>query len=605
VASFGYWKIGILNLFRISIFEIRVFRDKEVTGPMEKMVNLRINGRQIRARSGQTVLEAAKGAGIDIPSLCHHPAITPHGACRICLVEIERQRTLQPACTFPVAEGMRVETESPKVVEERKFVLHMLFSERNHYCMFCEMSGDCELQALAYRYGMDHWTYQNPYPKIPVDGTRKYFIMDHNRCILCRRCIRACSELAANNTLGVKFRGAKTMISADMDSPFGESTCVACGTCLQVCPTGALVDRKSAYTGREAQVERTKSVCMFCSVGCGTEIISRSGRVLRVEGEWEEHNKGVLCVAGRFEPVYDNRERIKTPLLRKNGNLVPVPWEEAFDTITEKLKTTKATKIGAWTTSKTLNLTMSEFVAVFQGKIGAHVGVLEPTLSELELPVGGSLSELVSSDCILIVGADPLSDHRVLGYHIKRARMKGAQIILVSEDKNEISQFAHKKFPPEELFKAIKECQGCASPFVVYGVGTTQKDAEKLAMLKRKAHFIPVFPATNGYHAKVLGLHHGLSTDQIEMLYLLLEDIAPKEEWIKRAKSAKFLVVHTSYHGPITETADVVLPSLLWYEQEGSLYNLEGKKVAVRKSVPLPEGLIPENEVFTQLAARL
>ncbi len=572
---------------------------------MEKMVNLRINGRNIRARSGQTVLEAAKGAGIDIPSLCHHPAITPHGACRICLVEIERQRTLQPACTFPVSEGMRVETESPKVVEERKFVLHMLFSERNHYCMFCEMSGDCELQALAYRYGLDHWTFQNPYPKIPVDGTRKYFIMDHNRCILCRRCIRACSELAANNTLGVKFRGAKTMISADMDSQFGESTCVACGTCLQVCPTGALVDRKSAYAGREAQVERTKSVCMFCSVGCGTEVISRSGRVLRVEGEWEEHNKGVLCVAGRFEPVYDNRQRIKTPLLRKNGNLVPVPWEEAFDAITEKLKATKATKIGAWTTSKTLNLTMSDFVAVFQGKIGALVGVLEPTLSELELPVGGSLSELVSSDCILIVGADPFSDHRVLGYHIKRARMKGAQIILVSEDKNEISRFAHKKFAPEELAKAIKECQACASPFVVYGVGTTQKDAEKLAVLKKKAHFIPVFPATNGYHAKVLGLNYGLSTNQIEMLYLLLEDVAPKEEWVKRAKTSKFLVVHTSYHGPITETADVVLPSLLWYEQDGSLYNLEGKKVTVRKSVPLPEGLIPENEVFTQLAARL
>ena len=572
---------------------------------MDKMVNLRINGRQIRARSGQTVLEAAKGAGIDIPSLCHHPAITPHGACRICLVEIERQRTLQPACTFPVAEGMRVETESPKVVEERKFVLHMLFSERNHYCMFCEMSGDCELQALAYRYGMDHWTFQNPYPKVPVDGTRKYFIMDHNRCILCRRCIRACSELAANNTLGVKFRGAKTMISADMDSPFGESTCVACGTCLQVCPTGALVDRKSAYAGREAQVQRTRSVCMFCSVGCGTEIVTRSGRVLRVEGEWEEHNKGVLCVAGRFEPVYDNRERIKAPLLRKNGNLVPVPWEEAFDTITERLKNTKAAKIAAWTTSRTLNLTMSEFVAVFQGRIGAHVGVLEPTLSELELPVGGSLGELVSSDCILIVGADPLSDHRVLGYHIKRARMKGAQIIFVSEQKNEISRLAHKWFAPEELFKAIKECQECASPFVVYGVGTTQKDAEKLAELKRKAHFIPVFPATNGYHAKVLGLHYGPNTNAVDMLYLLLEDVTPKEEWIKKAKNTKFLVVHTSYHGPVTETADVVLPSLLWYEQEGSLYNLEGKRVAVRRSVPLPEGLIPENEVFTQLAARL
>ena len=572
---------------------------------MDKMVNLRMNGRQIRARAGQTVLEAAKAAGIDIPSLCHHPAITPHGACRICLVEIERQRTLQPACTFPVAEGMKVETESPKVIEERKFVLQLLFSERNHYCMFCEMSGDCELQALAYRYGMDQWMYQNSYPKIPVDGTRKYFIMDHNRCILCRRCIRACSELAANNTLGVKFRGAKTMVSADMDAPFGESTCVACGTCLQVCPTGSLVDRKSAYTGRNAQVDRTKSVCLFCSVGCGTEIVTRAGRVLRVEGEWEEHNRGVLCVAGRFEPVYDTRARIKTPLLKKNGERVPVTWDEAFDVIAQRLKNTKGTKVGAWTTCKTLNLTMSELVAVFQGKIGAEVGVLEPTLDELELPVGGSLSELVSSDCILVIGADPLSDHRVLGYHIKQARMKGAQLILVTEKANETSRFADQSFLPDELPKAIKICQNSVSPFVVYGGGTTKKDAEKLAGLKRKAHFVPLFPATNGYHAKVLGLQSGMNKSPLDIVYLLLEDVIPSEEVVQRAQSAKFLVVHASYHGPITQAADVVLPSLLWYEQEGSTYNLEGKKVPVRKAVPLPDGMIPESEVFAQLAARL
>jgi predicted molibdopterin-dependent oxidoreductase YjgC len=292
-------------------------------------------------------------------------------------------------------------------------------------------------------------------------------------------------------------------------------------------------------------------------------------------------------------------------LIRKNGELTPVSWDEALDQVTGRLKTTKGVKIGAWTTNRTLNLTMSEFVAVFQGKIGAHVGVLEPTLSELELPVGGSLGELVSSDCILIVGADPLSDHRVLGYHIKRARIKGAQIFLVSEGSNEMSRFAHKQFSPKELGQAIKICQSCASPVVVYGVGTTKKEAESLAILKRKAHFIPVFPATNGYHAKVLGLHYGFNGSPTEMLYLLLEDVQPKEEWIERARNAKFLVVHTSYHGPITKTADVVLPSLLWYEQEGSLYNLEGKKVAVRKAVPLPEGLIPENEVLTQLAARL
>ena len=396
------------------------------------------------------------------------------------------------------------------------------------------------------------------------------------------------------------------MISADMDAPFGESTCVACGTCLQVCPTGALIDRKSAYAGREAQVERTKSVCMFCSVGCGTEVITRSGRVLRVEGEWEEHNKGVLCVAGRFEPVYDNRARIKTPLVKKNGELVSVAWDEALDTIAGRLKTIKANKVGAWTTCKTLNLTMSEFVAVFRGKLGANVGVLEPTLAELELPVGGSLTELVSSDCILVIGADPLSDHRVLGYHIKRARAKGASVLLVTDNnRNGLSRFADRQFAYEDLPRAIRMIQGCASPSVVYGAGTGQKAAEQLGVLKRKAHFIPVFPATNGYHAKVLSLQSGLNSPPLEMAYLLLEDISPGEEILQWAKKAKFLVVHTSYHGPVTETADVILPSLLWSEQEGSIYNLEGKKAAVRKAVPLPEGLIPENEVLTQLAARL
>ena len=572
---------------------------------MDKMVNLRMNGRQVRARAGQTVLEAATAAGIDIPNLCNHPALTPHGACRVCLVEIERQRTLQPACTFPVAEGMRVETESPKVVEERKFVLQMLFSERNHYCMFCEMSGDCELQSLAYRYGMDQWTYQNPYPKIPVDGTRKYFIMDHNRCILCRRCIRACGELAANHTLGVKFRGAKTMISADMDVPFGQSTCVACGTCLQVCPTGALIDRKSAYTGRHTQVEKTKSVCMFCSVGCGIEIITRSNRVLRVEGEWEEHNRGVLCVAGRFEPVYSKQERIKSPMIRKNGDLIPVGWDEALDTIAQKIKKSKENKVSAWTTCRTLNLTMSEFVAVFRGKVGANVGVLEPTLAELELPVGGSLSDLLSADSILVIGADPLSDHRVLGFHIKRARMKGAQLILVANEENEMARFADKKFRREELDKAIKLCLNCASPVVVYGEGTSQKEAQKLTELKRKAHFIPLFPATNGYHAKVLGLQRCMDIDHADVAYLLIAETRLPDDLTQKARKAKFLVVHSSYREPITDMADVVLPALVWYEHEGSLYNVEGKKVPVRKAVPYPKGLIPENEVLTQLAARL
>jgi predicted molibdopterin-dependent oxidoreductase YjgC len=244
---------------------------------------------------------------------------------------------------------------------------------------------------------------------------------------------------------------------------------------------------------------------------------------------------------------------------------------------------------------------MSELVAVFQGRMSANVGVLEPTLTDLELPVGGSLSELVSSDCILVIGADPLTDHRVLAYHIKSARKKGAQVILVAEGTNEMSRFADQRFSPQDLPKAIKMIQGCLSPTVVYGVGIGKKDAEKLAVLKRKV-FIPVFSGDQWLscqessaafrHEQQSSGGRSASGDK-------------KPRVVKRAQEAKFLVVHTSYHGPITEKAHVVLPSLLWYEQEGSTYNLEGKKVPVRRAVPLPEGLIPENEIFTQLAARL
>jgi len=197
---------------------------------------------QSQAQAGQTVLQAARAAGIDIPTLCSHPALKPDSICRICVVEIERQRVLQPACTFPVAEGMVIATESDKVTAARKMVLQLLFAQRLHYCMYCAESGgsedvECELQKLAYRYQLDSWTFApNTLKRWPVDASRSHFVMDHNRCIMCRRCVRACDEIVANHTLSIRGRGARTMIIADDDVPFGESSCVSCGTCLQVCP---------------------------------------------------------------------------------------------------------------------------------------------------------------------------------------------------------------------------------------------------------------------------------------------------------------------------------------------------------------------------------
>ena len=565
----------------------------------------KINGASIEIRSGETILQAARRAGVEIPTLCYAEHLPPEGGCRLCLVEIAKVPQLQPACTYPASEGLTVETESPRVVEMRKFVLQMLFSERNHYCMFCEMSGDCELQSQAYRHELDSWTYPTPYPKYAVDGSRKYFLMDHNRCILCRRCIRACREIVGNHTLGLKLRGSNTMVCADMDVPFGDSTCISCGTCLQVCPTGALVDRKSAYTGRAIQTERIKSACTFCSVGCSTEIVTRSGNVLRVEGDWEGHNAGVLCVLGRFDPLYDNRQRITAPRIRRNGELKAVSWETALNIVAQRVKDAGGAYVKAYTTAKVLGETLDEFVNLFRRKVGATVGILEPMEAANQLPSDGLLSNLDTADCILVVGADPLADHQVVGARIKRARFQGTEVILVTDKDNRLAPLAQNRFAPAQIREAVALCQKAGAPVVVYGAGAGEPEIQALSVLKGKARFIPLFPATNGNWAKALGLGDGLLPLKNKVVYLLVEDKEFSEEKVKEIRDADFQVTHACYQGPLTAAADVVLPAPLWYEREGTFSNLEGRQVSVAKATPLPEGLLTEREVLSQLGAKI
>ncbi len=572
---------------------------------MALMVNITLNGQSIQVPLGSTVLEAAEHAGIHIPTLCHHPALVNLGACRMCTVEIEGERALQPSCTYPVREGMIIKTETPRVFNLRKFVLEMLFSERNHYCMFCEMSGDCELQTLAYQHGLAHWTYPTPNPRLHVDGTRKYFLMDHNRCILCRRCIRACSDIVANHTLGVKYRGSKTMISADMGVPFGDSSCISCGTCLQVCPTGALVDRKSAYMGRHTDTQTVNSQCSFCSVGCSSQIIKRSGRVLRVEGDWEGSNEGVLCHLGRFDPFYETRDRVLSPMIRKGDSLIAVEWDEALDCIADKIKETGHEKAKAWITGKTLHEAMESFVNVFEKKIGMPVGALESTLLDLNLPSNGTLSDIDKSDCILIIGADPLLRHLVLGYRVKRARNHGAKVILVGGDGKEgIGRYAHMKFEFGNLDDALKICMDSDMPMVLYGEGLGITNAEKVKVLESRAKFMGLFPATNGYHARELGLQDGVKRDHAKLMYVLLEDLELREETVQTLKKAEFVVSHSSYLGAVSEFANVILPVPLWYEREGTFVNCEGNEIKVTAAMNKPETVLSEVEVFDRLALR-
>jgi len=566
-------------------------------------VTITIDGREVKARAGQTILEAAQAAGIDIPVLCHHPAVQPIGACRMCLVEIEKQRALQPACTFPVSEGLVIQTESPKVVEARKFVLNLLFSERNHFCMFCQMSGNCELQDLAYRYQLDHWAYQRAYPNLPVDSSRQYFVMDHNRCILCRRCIRACADLVGNHTLGLRRRGVDTMLVADMDVPFGESSCISCGTCLQVCPTGALMDRTSAYGGVKEEVERVKTTCQFCSVGCGAELVTRDNHVIRIEGDWDaEVNHGLLCVRGRFEPLYERRERITTPLIRQNGKLVEASWDDALQAVAQRIKAAGNT-LGVLVSPRVTNEAAKLCAKVFG--TAARVGSMSPVPEHLKREEG-KLTDLDEADLFVVVGADLGKDHQVAGFAVKRGvNNKGARLVLVGEGENEFSPLAMAEFKPAEIEQAIVLAQGASSPVVVYGA----KAGSELVLLREKlagkARFVGLTPGVNSRGLQAAGLDKPANLSGVKVLYVLLSDDTADANLTDAAQGADFVVVQTGFETPLMDKADVVLPAAIWSERAGTITNTEGRKLAVTAALPPIGEARPDDQILKELAARL
>jgi bidirectional [NiFe] hydrogenase diaphorase subunit len=212
-----------------------------------QVLTLQIDGKDVSCRSGQTILDVARENGITIPTLCQLDGLTTWGGCRLCMVEVVGTNKLLAACATQCAEGMQVFTSSPRIEKYRKLVVEMLFSERNHVCAVCVSNGHCELQSMAQKLGVTHIHMPYRYPDLDVDSSHDRFRMDHNRCILCTRCVRVCDEIEGAHTKDVKGRGIKSLIICDLDQPWEDAeSCTACGKCVHVCPTGALTDKGTA-----------------------------------------------------------------------------------------------------------------------------------------------------------------------------------------------------------------------------------------------------------------------------------------------------------------------------------------------------------------------
>ena len=322
------------------------------------MAKLTINGKTIEAPGG-TILEVSRAHGIRIPTLCHHPALAPKGACRLCLVEVKGSRVLQPACTFPVSEGMEVQTETPKVRAARKFVLELLLSDHPKDCMTCEMCGNCELQDLMYEYGVKETPFVGEHHEYPLDDRDPFIIRDMEKCIRCRRCIRACDEVQAVNAITMINRGFRSKVATSFDTRLQESNCVFCGQCISVCPTGALTEKDSHGRGRAWQTTKVTTTCPYCGVGCNFDLNVRDGKVVKVTSNWTSPvNKGVLCVKGRFGWQFlDSPDRLTKPLMKSSlwkkrkgtegtpsryEGFVEADWETALDAVADGLLAAKS-----------------------------------------------------------------------------------------------------------------------------------------------------------------------------------------------------------------------------------------------------------------------
>jgi predicted molibdopterin-dependent oxidoreductase YjgC len=343
---------------------------------MDKQQTLIINGQEVTFEGGETILEAARRHDIDIPTLCHLKGATPTGACRICLVEVEGARTLMASCATPATSGMKVQTESPAVVQARRMLIQLLLSSGNHNCDLqgsqsapteegagddlCPAWGDCRLQDLALRYQVNGGRFPALPTRYPIETVNPFIVRDFSRCIQCGRCVQACNEVQVNNAISFGYRGPASKIIAAGDRPLKDSDCVFCGECVQACPVGALVEKDVTPAMRPWEAQKIRTTCGYCGVGCQINLHVKGNQVLKVTGADVAPNHGSLCVKGRFGYNFiGSSERLTEPLIKEDGKFRPASWDEALDLVAARLKDIRDThggdSIGVLTSARITN----------------------------------------------------------------------------------------------------------------------------------------------------------------------------------------------------------------------------------------------------------
>lgn len=299
-------------------------------------MKITIDGALYEAQKGSTILQICRENKIEIPTLCQDDRLTPHSACRMCLVEIEGNKKLETSCSTVARDNMIVYTKNERVIEARREVLDLLLSNHPMDCLTCEKSGECKLQDYAYEYGLPDGTYKGEMRSGAIDDSNHFYDYDPNKCILCGLCVRVCSELQCSHAIGFEDRGFDTIVATPFEKGLINSTCVSCGNCVSVCPVGALLPKKKDKF-RLWETKKVKTTCSYCGVGCQMDLLVKDNKVVQVEPSKTGANEGLLCVKGKFAYKFiSHKDRLKTPLIKKDGIFVEATWDEAYKLITHK-----------------------------------------------------------------------------------------------------------------------------------------------------------------------------------------------------------------------------------------------------------------------------
>lgn len=444
------------------------------------MIKLKVNGREIAAEPGTSVLEAAQAHGISIPSLCAAAGLSSYGGCRLCLVEIKGRRGYVPACCTPVEDNLEITTETPELREIRRLTLELILSEHPHACLICTEKKDCEeykstirkvgevtgcvlcpengqcrLQEVASELKVERVRYPASYRNFEVHREDPFFDRNYNLCILCARCVRVCAEVRGASAITVVFRGPQAVIGTALDRPLLDSGCQFCGACVDVCPTGSLTER--ALKGEGLPDETRSTICPLCSVGCTLEVGLRKGRIISsYPKNGNRVNDGQACVKGRFvlRDIVHNPRRVLRPMLRRRGELVEASWDEALDIAAQRLKANPEPG-PVFVVSSQLSLE-DQFVArKFAQSLLSAEPVLDspspslPSAFRKDLGEKGvspllnfEIASLCEAGVILAAGTDIALSHPVLWVNILKAVRKGTKLVVLNPGKSSLDRWA-------------------------------------------------------------------------------------------------------------------------------------------------------------------